>query len=115
MHQQELHQHITQCCCILCHAQLRPLTSVLLTCRLFERELNYIINHAKDEYILLDLTFVNLMTTLQDKLPTVKGFIILTDRQHMPSDCKLRNVMCYEALLEVQQYRTLKHLQRLQS
>ena len=55
------------------------------------------------------------MTALQDKLPTVKGFIILTDRHHMPSDCKLRNVMCYETLLEVDHYHTVRDLQLLQS
>lgn len=58
-------------------------------------------NHAQDEYIILDLTFIDLMVKLQQKLTTVKGFIILTDRQHMPHDCKLHNVMCYEDLLEV--------------
>ena len=72
-----------------------------MNCRLFARELHYIINHAEDQYIILDLTFVTLMAKLQHKLPTVKGFIILTDRQHMPRDCKLRNVMCYDDLLEV--------------
>ena len=72
-----------------------------MNCRLFERELHYIINHAEDQYIILDLTFVTLMAKLQHKLPTVKGFIILTDRQHMPRDCKLCNVMCYDDLLEV--------------
>ena len=72
-----------------------------MRCRLFERDLNYIVNHAEDDYIILDLTFVHLMANLQHKLPTVKGFLILTDRQHMPRDCKLRNAMCYEDLLEV--------------
>ena len=69
--------------------------------RLFERELDYIVNHAKDEYIMLDLTFVDLMLKLQHKLPSVKGFIIMTDHQHMPQDCKLHNVLCYEDLLKV--------------
>ena len=44
------------------------------------------------------------MAKLQHKLPTVKGFIVLTDRQHMLRDCKLRNVMCYDDLLEVTSY-----------
>lgn len=70
-------------------------------CRLFERELDYIVNHAQDEYIILDLTFIDLMVKLQQKLTTVKGFIILTDRQHMPRECKLHNMLCYEDLLEV--------------
>ncbi len=70
-------------------------------CRLFERELDYIVNHAKDQFLILDTTFIDIMLKLQHKLPSIKGFIILTDRKHMPSDCKLRNVMCYEDMLEV--------------
>ncbi len=70
-------------------------------CRLFEKELDYIVNHAKDEYILLDLTFVDLMAKMQHKFPTVKGYIILTDRQHMPKHSKLQNMLCYEDLLQV--------------
>jgi len=70
-------------------------------CRLFERELDYIVNHAKDQFLILDTTFIDIMLKLQHKLPSIKGFIILTDRKHMPSDCKLRNVMCYEDTLEV--------------
>ena len=50
---------------------------------------------------MLDLTFIELMTRLQGKCPTVKGFIILTDRKHMPAECKLQNVLCYEELLQV--------------
>ncbi len=73
----------------------------LFVCRLFEKELNYIVNHAKDEYILLDLTFVDLMAKMQHKFPTVKGYIILTDRQHMPKNSKLQNMLCYEDLLQV--------------
>ena len=50
---------------------------------------------------MLDVTFVDMMTKLQSNYPSVKGFILLTDRDHMPQNCKLRNVMCYEDLLEV--------------
>lgn len=69
--------------------------------RLFERELEYIVNHAKGQYLILDTTFIDTMLKLQHKLPTIKGFIILTDRSHMPTECGLRNVVCYEDLLEV--------------
>ena len=72
----------------------------MLGLRLFEKELDYIVNHAKDEYILLDLTFVDLVIKLQHKFSSVKGFIVLTDRQHMPQHSKLRNMMCYEDLLQ---------------
>lgn len=75
---------------------------ILCLHRLFEKELQYIVNHAKDEYIMLDLTFIDLMAKMQRKFPTVKGYIILTDRQHMPKNSKLHNMLCYEDLLQVQ-------------
>ncbi|KAA6427017.1 MAG: long-chain fatty acid-- ligase [Trebouxia sp. A1-2] len=68
--------------------------------RLFERELDYIVNHAKGQFLVLDITFIDITLKLQHKLPTIKGFIILTDRKRMPSGCRLRNVMCYEDMLE---------------
>jgi len=66
--------------------------------RLFADQLAYIINHAEDQYIFLDLTFVSLMEGLQDRLQTVKGFIIMTDEEHMPQT-SLKNVLCYEQFI----------------
>jgi acyl-CoA synthetase (AMP-forming)/AMP-acid ligase II len=67
--------------------------------RLFQEQLEYIVNHAQDRWMFLDIAFVGLMEKLQDKCLTVKGFIILTDARHMP-ETSLRNVICYEDLLE---------------
>ena len=50
---------------------------------------------------MLDLTFVDLVAKMQRKFSTVKGYIILTDRQHMPKNSKLQNMLCYEDLLQV--------------
>jgi acyl-CoA synthetase (AMP-forming)/AMP-acid ligase II len=67
--------------------------------RLFAEQLIYIINHAEDQWIFTDLSFVPIFEKLQDKLPKVKGFVIMTDRPHMPVETKLRNVICYEEFL----------------
>ncbi|WP_395689419.1 long-chain-fatty-acid--CoA ligase [Aestuariivirga sp.] len=67
--------------------------------RLFESQLSYIINHAEDQWIFIDLSFVPLFEALQDSLPRVKGFVILTDEAHMPASTRLRNPVCYETLL----------------
>lgn len=67
--------------------------------RLFAEQLIYIINHAEDQWIFTDLTFVPIFEKLQDKLPMVKGFVVMTDRAHMPVEIKLRNVICYEEFL----------------
>lgn len=66
--------------------------------RLFTDQLSYIVNHAEDQWIFTDLTFVPLLEKLQDQCPKVKGFVILTDEAHMP-ETTLRNVVCYETLI----------------
>jgi fatty-acyl-CoA synthase len=67
--------------------------------RLFADQLAYIINHAEDQWIFTDLTFVPLLESLQERLPGVKGFIIMTDEAHMPQATTLKNPICYETLL----------------
>jgi fatty-acyl-CoA synthase len=69
--------------------------------KLFPEQVNYIINHAEDRFIFVDLLVVPLLEALKDHLPKVEGYIILTDEAHMP-ETTLSNVMCYETLLSQQ-------------
>jgi acyl-CoA synthetase (AMP-forming)/AMP-acid ligase II len=69
--------------------------------KLFPEQVNYIINHAEDRFIFVDLLVVPLLEALQDHLPKVEGYIILTDEAHMPKTT-LPNVICYETLLSKQ-------------
>ncbi len=67
--------------------------------RLFPEQLSYIVNHAEDSYILIDLTFLPLAEKLAPHCKGVKGWIILTDREHMPTSTTLNHVLCYEELV----------------
>ncbi|WP_425403499.1 long-chain fatty acid--CoA ligase [Hwanghaeella sp.] len=67
--------------------------------RLFAEQLEYIVNHAGDRVLFIDLTFVPIIEKMQGKFPTVEQVVIMTDRAHMP-DTSLPNVLCYEDLLE---------------
>ncbi|MBE7637920.1 long-chain-fatty-acid--CoA ligase [Sneathiella sp. P13V-1] len=67
--------------------------------RLFPEQITYIANHAEDQFIFVDLTFVPLLEAVQDHLEGVKGFIIMTDEAHMP-ETSLKNVHCYEILID---------------
>jgi len=67
--------------------------------RLFHDQLAYIINHAEDGWIFTDTTFVPIFEKLQSELKTAKGYVIMTDREHMPAETSLPNVVCYEDLL----------------
>ena len=66
--------------------------------RLSAEQFCYIVDHAEDQYLFVDLTFVPLVEKLHDRFKGVKGFVIMTDRDHMP-DTALPEVHCYEELI----------------
>jgi fatty-acyl-CoA synthase len=66
--------------------------------RLHPGQLAYIINHAKDKYLFVDLTFVPLLQAVAHKLKAVEGLVIMTDRALMP-ETAMDNVLCYEELV----------------
>lgn len=63
--------------------------------RLFPEQIAWIINHAQDRIVMVDLTFVPVLEKLADKLPSVERYVILTDKAHMP-ETTLKNVVAYE-------------------
>jgi acyl-CoA synthetase (AMP-forming)/AMP-acid ligase II len=66
--------------------------------RLFPEQLIYIINHAEDRMIFVDLTFVPLLEAILPHCPKVERVIVLTDEWTMPAT-KLPRAECYEAIL----------------
>ncbi len=67
--------------------------------RLFPEQLVYIINHAQDKWLFVDLTFVPLLEAIKDQITCVEKFIILADENNMP-ETSLPNVLCYESLIK---------------
>jgi 3-(methylthio)propionyl---CoA ligase len=65
--------------------------------RLSPEQMLYIIGHAEDRLLLLDLSFVPIAEALADKLPAGMRFVVLTDRAHMP-DSPLE-LICLEELM----------------
>jgi fatty-acyl-CoA synthase len=63
--------------------------------RLFPEQIAWIINHAADRLIFVDLTFVPILEAIADKLPTIERYVVLTDAAHMPAT-KLKNAVAYE-------------------
>ncbi|HZR61621.1 MAG TPA: 3-(methylthio)propionyl-CoA ligase [Xanthobacteraceae bacterium] len=63
--------------------------------RLFAEQIVWIVNHAEDRVMLLDLTFVPLIEKLAEKLKPVERYVVLTDAAHMPQT-SLRNAVPYE-------------------
>jgi 3-(methylthio)propionyl---CoA ligase len=67
--------------------------------RLFPEQIGYIANHAEDRLVFFDLTFAPLVEKLAPGLNTVKAFVAMTDRAHMPKS-GIRDLLCYEELIE---------------
>ena len=66
--------------------------------RLFPEQIIYIANHAEDQWLCLDTTFVPLLEPIADQLRSIRGYILMTDAEHMP-ETSLPNALCYEDLL----------------
>jgi fatty-acyl-CoA synthase len=66
--------------------------------RLHPSQLVYVLNHARDRALFVDLTFVPLVEAVWDTLESVRHLVILTDSAHMPA-CKVPGALCYEDLL----------------
>jgi fatty-acyl-CoA synthase len=63
--------------------------------RLFPDQLAYIANHAEDRVLFFDTTFSKLVAELAPRLPTIKLYVALTDRAHLPSE-NIPNLVAYE-------------------
>jgi fatty-acyl-CoA synthase len=66
--------------------------------RLFPDQITYIANHAEDKVVFFDLTFAPLIDKLAPQLKSVRHFVCMTDRAHLPN----KNYLCYEDLLEAE-------------
>jgi fatty-acyl-CoA synthase len=66
--------------------------------RLFAEQLCYIINHAEDKVIFVDLTFVATLAEHWPQLPSVKHIVVLTDEAGMKG-VNLPGAICFETLV----------------
>lgn len=69
--------------------------------RLFVEQLVYILNHAEDVLLLLDLSFVPLAQRLLAACPGLRGVVVMTDREHM-NHALLPQGHVYEDILAAQ-------------
>src|SRR6476469_8483431 len=68
--------------------------------RLHPEQIAYIANHAEDQYLFFDMTFLPLVEAFAAHCKTVKGFVMMCDRDRMPKESKVAKLMCYEDLIE---------------
>ncbi|WP_374470944.1 long-chain-fatty-acid--CoA ligase [Phenylobacterium sp.] len=67
--------------------------------RLFPEQLCYIINHAEDKVLFTDLTFLPILLANRANMPTVKHFVVMTDREGMKG-VDFPGALCFEDLVE---------------
>ncbi|MES2319658.1 MAG: 3-(methylthio)propionyl-CoA ligase [Pseudomonadota bacterium] len=67
--------------------------------RLHPEQIAYIANHAEDQYLFFDLTFLPLIEAVAAHCKTVKAFVLMADRERMPQETKIANLLCYEDLV----------------
>jgi fatty-acyl-CoA synthase len=68
--------------------------------RLHPDQVVWIADHAEDTVLFFDLTFLPLIEAVASRVKTVKAFVLMSDRAHMPAASKVPNLLCYEDLID---------------
>jgi fatty-acyl-CoA synthase len=70
--------------------------------RLFPEQIVWIANDAADKVLCFDSTFLPLVEKLADQMKSVRHFVLMTDRAHMPAQTRIPGLLCYEELVEAE-------------
>jgi fatty-acyl-CoA synthase len=72
--------------------------------RLHPDQVVYIADHAEDQVLFFDLTFLPLVAAVAHRTKSVRHWVAMTDRAHLPADAaaKIPNLLVYEELLAAQ-------------
>ena len=68
--------------------------------RLHPDHVVYIADHAEDQVLFFDMTFLPLVEAIASRVKTIKTFVAMTDRAHMPTESKVPNLLCFEDLVD---------------
>jgi len=87
--------YATSCSGLICHT-INP--------RLHPDQIAYIVNHAEDKILFVDINILPLIEKAASNLKTVKAIVLMTDKRNM-IDCKLPDhisLICFEEFIEHQ-------------
>ena len=72
--------------------------------RLHPDQVVYIADHAEDQVLFFDITFLPLIEAIASRVKTIKTFVAMTDKARMPDfskvASKIPNLMCFEDLID---------------
>ena len=64
--------------------------------RLHPEQVAWIINHAEDEVLCFDLTFLPILKAIHTHCPTVRQWVALCGGEHLPTESGIPNLIAYE-------------------
>ena len=67
--------------------------------RLFPEQIAYIVNHAEDQLLFVDLNLLPAVEKLLPLFKAVRHVVAMTDRAHLPPDLQIPNLLVYEELI----------------
>jgi acyl-CoA synthetase (AMP-forming)/AMP-acid ligase II len=67
--------------------------------RLHPEQIAYIVNHAEDQLLLFDLSFLPLVEAIAPLCKGVRGWVLMADADRLPAQSKIPNLISYETLL----------------
>ena len=70
--------------------------------RLHPDQIAYVINHAEDQILFFDADLLSVVDAVAAKLTSVRHYVVMTDRAHMPASAVIKDLLCYEDLLAAQ-------------
>jgi fatty-acyl-CoA synthase len=65
--------------------------------RLHPEQIAWIANHAEDQVLCFDMTFLPLVQAIHAKSPTIRQYVALCDADKLPKDSGIPNLVSYEA------------------
>ena len=68
--------------------------------RLLPDQIAWIIDHAQDEIVCFDMTFVPIIKAIHARCPNVKHWVALCEKNVVPSEEGLPKIVSYEALIQ---------------
>jgi len=68
--------------------------------RLHADQLVWIADHAEDQVLFFDLSFLPLVEAIAPRVRTIRHFVAMTDRARMPTTSSIPGLLCYEDLLD---------------
>ncbi len=70
--------------------------------RLHPEQIAWIANHAEDQVLCFDMTFLPIIQAVHSKCSTIKHWVALCDADKLPTDTGIPNLISYESLLQKQ-------------